>query len=210
MIIKNTRRGETQEIINKDCHSQGFLSRMIPSFTTLRGFTLIELLVVVLIIGILAAVALPQYQKAVRKARMADIATTFNAISRAADAYLLENSPQGTSKIFFGTNANATLPIDIPCEEQDAIHCINKAGAWNADTNNDGYGSYSGFTIFRSKGNSNLDVNIAWDKQGYTGPWTLDAVSTTDDQLRKLVCLWWTENYGVDLLVGTAKSEQCQ
>lgn len=54
-----------------------------------RGFTLIELLVVVLIIGILSAAALPQYQKAVDKSRLAEILVIANGIETAEKSYYM-------------------------------------------------------------------------------------------------------------------------
>ena len=71
------------------------------------GFTLIELLVVVLIIGILAAVALPQYNKAVAKARAVEMVTTLTALQRATDVFVLSNPSKS------GFNVWEDLDIDV-------------------------------------------------------------------------------------------------
>jgi len=79
-----------------------------------KAFTLIELLVVVLIIGILAAVALPQYQKAVLKGRVMQVVPYLKAVKEAEEVYYLSNG-EYTSDID-SLAVSGTCPPDWTCQ----------------------------------------------------------------------------------------------
>ena len=79
------------------------------------GFTLLELLMVVIIIGILASIALPQFLKAAERARSAEALNMLAAMRSAELRYAAFDSTSGPGTAFYAGNAQeCALDIDIP------------------------------------------------------------------------------------------------
>ncbi len=149
-----TRRGQTQSCFSK-------------------GFTLIELLVVVLIIGILAAVALPQFNKAVMKARLVKAVTFVNSAQKALASYVLENGY--SEKLFTGSSADAQLGLDLlssmNCTD-DSMNCKDDDFYYLVELHEEG-----GYTIFVSL------EGIGWE-DGFE-------IETDSEGRKSHVCHYW-------------------
>ncbi|WP_404787603.1 type IV pilin protein [Altericista sp. CCNU0014] len=68
-----------------------FLQNLVSKKKGAEGFTLIELLVVIIIVGVLAAIALPSFLNQIGKARGSEAKANLGTINRGQQAYRLEN-----------------------------------------------------------------------------------------------------------------------
>ena len=155
-----------------------YINRGIYPVQKNLGFTLIELLVVVLIISILSAVALPQYEVAVEKARLAKVMPMVKSLKDSAEVYYMAN---GEYK-----DEASTLAIDgLPGCTEKAVGHVSCPDSWfNMLTNTPGLynvGGYSG-----KEGQARLGYQLGLDHGPHAGMiWCL---SVQNDVVANRVC----------------------
>lgn len=101
-----------------------------------NGFTLLELMATVIIVGILAAVAMPQYTRAVNKARLAEAVSHLGSLQKGIDMYRLQHrNAEATFLIPEGTRLDIDFMGQLDC---DASACSAKYFTYTAKCEADG------------------------------------------------------------------------
>lgn len=104
---------------------------------TTAGFTLIEVMIVVVIIAILAAIALPSYQKYIQKSRRVDARESLTRIATLQERYFFQKSKYSEAESDFGgtTSPEGWYTIDVACADDTCVAYTATATATGAQSN---------------------------------------------------------------------------
>ena len=182
---------------------------MKTTFKNRLGFTLIELLVVVLIIGILVAVALPQYERAVAKTRLVRWTAVLDALKKNIDMYMMENNWPQHEFFFTGTSGQDVGDLKVPCDSLGEKDCIIDKPYATVEARNVASISTSGsawVVSFRGREedfpDQRGDVEILFVKDMARGDW----YSVEGRRMSPVLCEWILE---LGYPVTTGMKRQC-
>ena len=155
-----------------------------------KAFTLIELLVVVLIIGILAAVAVPQYQKAVEKSHAAQALALLNTAYEHAVVYYMTNGSYPNSFEEMG------MDVPWPATSSASLQWMQNIPKYLKETRSDGTWS---FQLYQTETKEGLSIYMGPVKGKYAGAgFVVDIVGPNGALLNKNILCAERRKHGIN------------
>ncbi len=151
-----------------------------------KGFTLIELMIVVAIIGILAAIAIPQYQNYVGRANIAAAVSTITANKTGLEEYVMEYGefPDGTTEPV-AADPNATPAVAaVRGERPEDLGIVSPSfGTVKIADRQDGKGAIQVTFDSGNPGINGKQVQLVRDEDG-----TWKCISNVDEKFENKSC----------------------